>query len=564
MHGCHNLTLCFTVDLGQACFVSQSSLEPLLVLILLASTDLECNFINFYQTVLQGAQIASQIVWQFVSAAMTDKTESWAQWFLALTLVVQTGCDFAMYFFGHNRWVLLVLYIVRFALVQQIGNSVGKIFKMRIQLVMKLEPDEQMSAFNILSVTGDFLGRFISVVAVYVVALALNNSGKMTYPLLRNMFFVGLLGWDFIALVCTLSIRMSYYQPPVDPIDPSIESRLDTPKKRPSINDGRDFVPPVMLSDSASGSDGEHISRESKNLLSDNNPYGSYRSEKDDMIARYGGIASGAEDPYMSSNEIDAPLLNGIVDENAATPVDTDAMGSREYLVYAIKSTVYNRPLLLSLVHLWTVTTLLAFVTIVLRFDVTTQGTNDKKPVPANFCGGILINLIETQVASEVCRLLGALLYQFYMNQISPLHFYRVVYVVYGVLNAFLLFVVIWPIGSMPGSIVLGAITVFVYLSMVYSANITSAVMDSSMAGFVFGVQGSGLQIFATIPIFTMLISSRWPIPTAFITGYCVCHSLASAVFSIWFALTTKKDLDVLNDGSKPSKSKFKRCLLGY
>lgn len=533
------------------------------MLILLASTDLECNFIAFYQTVMQGAQIASQIVWQFVSAALTDKTETWAQWFLALTLIVQTGCDFAMYFFGHNRWVLLTLYIVRFALVQQIGNSVGKIFKMRIQLVMKLEPDEQMSAFNILSVTGDFLGRLISVVAVYAVALGLDLHGKMTYPFLRNMFFVALLGWDFIAIICTISIRMAYYQPPADPVDPSIESRLDTPKKRPSINNhgDRDFIPPVMLSDSAS-SDGETIHRENRSLLSDKGIYGS-RREADDMIARYGGIASGAEDPYMSSNEIEAPLLNGIIDESSTPAVDTDAMGSWEYLRYCIKSTVYNRPLLLSLVHLWMVTTLLAFVTIVLRFDVTTQGTNDKKPIPANFCSGLLINLIETQLAGEVCRLFGALLYQFYMNQISPLHFYRVVYVVYGCLNAVLLFTVIWPIGSLAGSVVLGVITVFVYLSMVYSANITSAVMDSSMAGFVFGVQGSGLQLFATIPIFTMLISSRWPIPTPYITGYCVIHSLMSGVFSIWFALTTRKELDVLNDG-KPSKSKFKRCLLGY
>ena len=536
------------------------------MLILLASTDLQCDFIGFYQTILQGSQIASQIIWQFVSAAITDKTETWAQWFLAGTLIVQTACDFAMYFFGHNRWVLLVLYIVRFALVQQIGNSVAKIFKMRIQLVMKLEADEQMSAFNILSITGDFLGRLISVLCVYLVALLMADSGKLTYPFLRNMFFVGLLGWDFVALICTITIRMGYYQPPADPIDHRVESSLDTPVKRPSINDSRhqdrDYVPQVFLSDSAS-SDGETISRESRSLVgSDKNPYGS-RREKDDMIARYGGIASGAEDPYMSSNEADTPLLNGIVDESTTPLVNPDNMTSWEYLKFCIKSTVYNRPLLLSLVHLWMVTTLLAFVTIVLRFNVTTQGTSDKKATPNNFCGGLLINLIGTQVAGEVCRLFGALLYQFYMNQISPLHFYRVVYVVYAALNAVLLFFVIWPTGATLGSVFLGIITVFVYLSMVYSANITSAVMESSMAGFVFGVQGSGLQIFAVIPILTVLLTTKWPFLTSYVTAYCVMHSIWSAVFSIWFALTTRKELEMLNDG-KPNKSKFKRCLLGY
>lgn len=540
------------------------------MLILLASTDLGCNFVTFYQTIMQGSQIGSQIIWQFVSAALTDRTESWAQWFLAGTLIVQTGCDFAMYFFGHNRWVLLVLYIVRFALVQQIGNSVGKIFKMRIQLVMKLEPDEQMSAFNILSITGDFMGRLSAVCGVYAVALALGSTNRMSYEFLRNMFFIGLFVWDFIALICTVTIRMSYYQPPEDPIDPTMDAYLEH-KPSTSINE-RGVVPAVRIagSDSATSSESDskdfpHISdRGNDNRADGYSKPTRGKKDRDDAISRYAGIASGTEDPYMSSNEIEAPLLSGIIDESdSISSVNTDNMSAGQYLMYCIKSTVYNRPLLFSLIHLWSVTTLLAFVTIVLRFDVTSQGTTDKIPLRENFCSGLLINLIETQLTGEVCRLFGALVYQFYMNQISPLHFYRVVYVIYGVLNAVLLFLVLWPLGSTLGSVVLGIITVFIYLSMIYSANITSAVMDSSMAGFVFGVQGSGLQILATLPVIVVLISTKVSIPIPYITGYCVMHSIWSCCFSIYFAVTTRPELEALNDG-KPNKSKFKRCLLGF
>lgn len=501
-----------------------------MVLILLANTDLQCNFVHFYQTTLQASQIGSQIIWQFVSAALTDRTESWAQWFLLGTLVSQTACDVAMYLKGTNRIVLLILFIVRFSLVQQIGNSIGKIFKMRIQLVMELEPDDQMSAFNILSITGDFLGRLVAVCGVYVVSLALFQSGKLTYDWLRDMFFIALVGWDIIAILCTVTISKSYFVPAPAVVDARVESRLEVARKSKSV------------SEKYEGKDG----------------FTEEYSNPDDSVV---GLMSGEKDEEYDA---DSPLLSGIIDDPGPMPTMTtmENLSAWQYLVYSCKSLVYNRLLILSLVHLWMVTTLLAFVTIVLRFDVTTQGVKEG-PTKANFCGNLLINLIETQLWGEVCRLLGAVIYQGYMSQISPLHFYKAVYLVFAAINACMLTAVVFPLGPNIGSVVLGVITVFIYLSMIYSANISSVVMESAMAGFVFGVQGSVIQLLALVPVVTVLVTTKLHIPTPFITGYCVMHSVWSACFALYFALTSRKGLEALNDGT-PSKSKVKKCLLGY
>ena len=544
------------------------------MLILLASTDLKCGFVPFYQTTLQSAQIGSQIIWQFVSAALTDRTETWAQWFLTGTLLIQTCCDVAMFFFSSNKTALVVLFICRFAFVQQIGNSVGKIFKMRIQLVMDLAPESQMSAFNILSITGDFIGRLVAVCGVYVVALALHKWGDLTYHGLRNMFFIALIGWDLVALICTVTITNRYYQAPKQQIDTTIESKLEIARKSSSISEALtdgEIVVSRKAGDESSGSSPIVSSSSSSSIASATATDGHRSSRRISTIIpsnkdRRGSqmIADDEAFPEVAEVEPDTPLLSGIIDDPGPTPtLNAEDFSWLQYIVFCIKSFVYNRLLLLSMIHLWMVTTLLAFVTIVLRFDITSQGTDSTSPTVSNFCGNLLINLIETQLAGEVCRLVGAVLYQVYMCQISPLHFYKVVYLVYAGINAVMIFAVIFPLGASIGSIVLGVITVFIYLSMIYSANISSVVMDSSMAGFVFGVQGSGVQLLALIPVATVALTTKFNVPTTFITGYCVMHAVWSGCFSMYFALTSRKGLSALNDG-KPSKNRCKRCLLGY
>jgi hypothetical protein len=188
-------------------------LEGMLILFLLASGPLECEFVSFLQLYMAPASMASQVAWQFISAALTDWTEKHAQYLLMVTVVLQTGLDIAMFFVFPNQWVVLGLYIVRYAvpffhhspevplfrqiahivlvilrfsLVQQIGNSGGKIIKMRLDGVLKATPDQQLAAFNSISITGEIVGRSLVVIGVYAVSLIFIRVNVRFSPLRRG------------------------------------------------------------------------------------------------------------------------------------------------------------------------------------------------------------------------------------------------------------------------------------------------------------------------------------------------------------------------------------------
>lgn len=366
-----------------------------------------------------------------------------------------------------------------------------------------------------MAITGDFLGRLFSVVCVFGLSLLLVKLINLPYHWMRNIFFLALIGGDLIAVICTASIRNAYYLP-------SPESNMPTTAGAAIAAPEDSGVIP---------------------LIEDEAPRGTNNSD------------------YMDSfPDVDTALLNDDVEPTAT--LKTENMNTLQYLSFSVKEFWRNRLLFHSTLHLWMVTTLLAFVTIVLRFDVTSQGTS-KDPTRENYCGGLLLNLIETQLDGEVCRLVGAVLYQGYMVRISPLHFYKAVYLVYAAILAMLLTGVVFPLGPTVGSVFLGIITVFIYLSMLYGANLGSVVMDSSMAGFVFGVQGSGIQILALIPVFTVMVVEKTHIPIPFITGYCVMHAVWSGCFALWFSIRYRRKLNALDDSPR-SDSKLKRCLLGH
>lgn len=70
----------------------------------------------------------------------------------------------------------VVVFYYRYSLVQQIGNSAGKIVKMRLQIVLNLPTEVQLDAYNNLSITSDFMGRASVVLFVYTLTMALVKS----------------------------------------------------------------------------------------------------------------------------------------------------------------------------------------------------------------------------------------------------------------------------------------------------------------------------------------------------------------------------------------------------
>jgi hypothetical protein len=70
----------------------------------------------------------------------------------------------------------MLLKCCRFSLLQQAGNSAGKLLKMRLQLVLQWPQDVQLEAYNNLSVQSDFIGRTTIVLGVYTVVMVLSKT----------------------------------------------------------------------------------------------------------------------------------------------------------------------------------------------------------------------------------------------------------------------------------------------------------------------------------------------------------------------------------------------------
>lgn len=517
------------------------------------NTDLGCDYLTFFQTTVQYALIGSQLIWQFVSAALTDKTETWAQYFMLITLVLQTGCDVAIYFFSTNKWWVLGYVVFRFTLVNQISNSIAKIFKMRMELVLEMTPEEQMNAFNVLSVVADFSGRIMVVVGIYMVVLIMAWQKVLTFRFLLNMMMIAMLIWDVISLVANLFIRTSYFLPADE------EPSSDVPSDGNLVGIGN-YEPAVAM---AAVADDEDISRHRKSARVRSQLYFSGDDSFADNLPPMDAEPSDADVPLIQSGL----GLSGLIENVQPDPtmvIGEDNMTVWKYLVYCVKSMWYNKVLLNSMIHVWVVSALLGYVSLVLRFKVADQGADPTERTPENFCGNSLIVLIQTQVSTEVCRLGGAIIYQIYMSKLAPLWFYRLIYLIYAGIMAVMLFMVIFPLGATVGSVVLGVINVTIFLAIIYASNVFSAAMESSTAGFIFGVQGTVLQLVSLLPVATVAVQAKLPFPDEFITGFCVMMAVWSGCFSLWFSFKSAKDLNVLGPQDKPHKNKCLRCLFGY
>lgn len=499
------------------------------------------------------------MIWQFLSAALTDLTETWAQYFLLLTLVIQTVCDIGVYFLFSSKWWVLAYFVIRFSLVNQLGNSLSKIFKMRIEMVMKLPPEEQMLPVNIFAITADLIGR-VMVISLYTLILALWVTSQLTYDWLTDMCFLVMIALDGVSLVCNIMIPFSYFLPPktvgtalaaseaINDGDLSVSEDEDAPKNALRSSTSSVDRPDDLASSSASA----FSSAASDNFKSsDAIPKPSRSSEKSPLLGN-----ANNEDPenvlVLSETEASANVSCG------------KDMSAWEYLKYCCKSVWYNKLLLHSTAYVWLVSTVFGYVSLILTFAVANSGEDHTDPTRNNFCGNSVIILVQTNFFSELCRIIAALIFQVYMNNLSPLWFYRVVQWVFSLIVALLTFANIFNLPTTLSSAILGVINISFYLSINFSTNVSQAVLDANTAGFVFGVQGTVEQLLGLLPVGVSNLVDIYDIPTQFITGSVVVTSIWVACFSSWFAHRYKKELATLTEGTEPHKSKIARCLFGY
>jgi hypothetical protein len=145
---------------------------------------------------------------------------------------------------------------------------------MRLDGVLRATPDQQLAAFNSISITGEIVGRSLVVFGVYAVSLIFIrvnvrntdllllfsslNDGMLTIPRclqlipfewVRNLFFITMGIGDIFALVSALTIRSAYFVSPDYGEQPIVSTQEDPPPNSEYylyLNDPGSFLIPVV------------------------------------------------------------------------------------------------------------------------------------------------------------------------------------------------------------------------------------------------------------------------------------------------------------------------------
>jgi hypothetical protein len=469
----------------------QSQLKKKIVLWLLAETDLECNYIYFFQVVLLPSLIGSEIFWQFLSARLTDTSPRHAKTILLVTSVAQIVLDIAAFAFGGvSRWFVYVWFILRFAAQQQVGNSTGKILKMRIEWVLEIPQEKQLNYFNTVVVMGELLGRSSALIFVYVVGVQLGRHGY-SFAIIKLVFFLVLGLWDLVCLTCTLLIPMSYFLP---------ENRLRDLQTVHRLPEDDNHMPAIDETESV----------EVGNTTSD------YLVAKEELDKAY-------------EHELNLG----------------DDTESGWYILKSFKRFWANGPLFFSAVHLWTAFMLVSFVNIVLKFHVSEVGTGTTLN-RQNLCGGQLVNVLQVGISENTATLFGVLVYNFGMSRVKPYFFYNKIMAGLGLLFCLLFVTIFWKhhLGAFGGSLVLGALYVGLYLVQTFDGNAAAAWSDPTIIAFVFAMQASFAQVLALVPILFAALKFNDTVVLLF----CILCSSALGFSSFWYSRRNKQQILLLSD----------------
>lgn len=176
---------------------------------------------------------------------MTDSSPRFAKHILICALVLSLLLDiFALFGTKSSSWIVFVWFILRFASLQQLGNSAGKILKMRVEWVLQVPLNQQLNYFNGVVVSGELIGRASAIIFVYALGKALIQ-GQYSFTVIRNLFIILLIFWDIVSFACTISLPQDYYLPYDTNFSrppPETLSSFDGSLSLTSTNQGDEFV----------------------------------------------------------------------------------------------------------------------------------------------------------------------------------------------------------------------------------------------------------------------------------------------------------------------------------
>lgn len=431
-----------------------------------------------------------------------------------VTSIASAALDVAAFFLSrYSKWIVFVWFILRFAAQQQVGNSAGKILKMRIEWVLEIPQEKQLNYFNSVIVTGEMMGRGSAVVFVYAVGAFLGRGGYSFYTI-RNVFFVVLWFWDIVCLVCTFLIPISYFLP---------EGRLNSELSGVPSN-------AIPLDDDSTFSGSTSLTNSDDGLVGD----GSYSGSRS-----LSTLVSREELDHAYEPELELGEHPNRVGEQSQNPL----VALKDYFVGSAKRFWENGPLVFSAVHLWLIFMLVSFVNIVLKFHVS-EGSGE--PSRSNLCGKQFVNLLSVGISENTATLLGVLVYNFGMSRVKPHFFYNKLFVGIALIFNLLFISIFWKnkLGPFGSAVVLGALYIGLYLVQTFDGNVSAAWSDPTIIAFVFAMQGSVAQVLALIPIAFAALRMPDTVVIIFCAG---CTSLL-AFGSFWYSRSNKQQILLLSD----------------
>eukprot|EP01125_Pyxidicula_operculata_P016362 TRINITY_DN561_c1_g2_i1.p1 TRINITY_DN561_c1_g2~~TRINITY_DN561_c1_g2_i1.p1 ORF type:complete len:501 (+),score=71.45 TRINITY_DN561_c1_g2_i1:104-1504(+) len=254
-------------------------------------------------------------------------------------------------------------------------------------------------------------------------------------------------------------------------------------------------------------------------------------------------------------------LVDSVQEQVPNEDEDWQNAGPVKYMVHSGKLFFKKRLLFLVNLEIVLFVTILGFINVIMRFDISNQGVDPVKD-RSNFCGGMFTNFLELTAISDILRMGGAIIFQFVLTKMRPYHFYNAHFYVFCIIIAGSLAPSFVELPSIAGSVLVSILNVTTYLIANYLNVIANAICPPAIVGFMNAFQGGLNQLVALIPVgITFVTFDSWILTTALLawTGILMVYNFIMVRYY-------KEKIVALDDPTKNTGTRgcLSRAVYGY
>eukprot|EP01127_Copromyxa_protea_P004654 TRINITY_DN14487_c0_g1_i1.p1 TRINITY_DN14487_c0_g1~~TRINITY_DN14487_c0_g1_i1.p1 ORF type:complete len:653 (+),score=105.65 TRINITY_DN14487_c0_g1_i1:141-1961(+) len=591
-------------------YVAMSGLEGFVVILLLLDSPVECAFTDYYQSSVVPVQIITALLFQIVSGFITDLTARSAHRVLTLVCLSSMILEPIMFFkTTTSPHLVLITFVIRFGLIVQSGNSVGKLIKMRLDR-LNMSEENQVHVFNNTAIAGDVIGRMSIVVFGYFLSyMLINFVPNIGFERIKIIFFSIAFFWDCLSFTVSLFIDRDYFwideedEPALQEFSYTLEDLsseepapgLDSlAKKKENISKGYGFTEKAFEDESGKRVTYQELhfgdkaisrrdSFDDKGTLWNEDRRGTIQSVRATMdeadfrgfgadgdlrrnsLMNDGSFGNFEKDPLdRNPGSFSASFDSGLnsfevrqefTEETIIKKDDTCSKFSSVRMFFG------NGLLWTTTLHLLVNALVAGFVAIVLRFDVNSNAIPDGNQTKNNFCGGQFTSLLELQALSDCVRLAGSFFYQGVITRMTPYTFYTSFYMTMTFISMCAFGTTFFTLPSIVSNIILSYLNVAAYLTTNYDNSIIGAVVPAEIVGFSFAVQGVSIQLIGFIPVGLAELVKRVSLPGWSVTTILTSYIFFTLVYGFLYVKFQKHALIKLESPKKEEDSDSPNCL---